>query len=104
MTRWATRFCFNVCDISLEFELCLGVKFNYFPPQILIGTVLFHFLEVLQFNAHEVAQFEMVVSAWCLRTEAELFPSPDQDEPGGRQVGLHRRRRLPDPRPLQPQL
>jgi len=27
--------------------------------EVLIGTVLFHFLEVLQFNAHEVAQFEM---------------------------------------------
>ena len=25
-----------------------------------IGTLLFHFLEVLQFNAHEVAQFEMI--------------------------------------------
>lgn len=25
-----------------------------------IGTLLFHFLEVLQFNAHEVAQFEML--------------------------------------------
>ena len=25
-----------------------------------IGCLLFHFLEVLQFNAHEVAQFEMI--------------------------------------------
>ena len=25
-----------------------------------IGGLLFHFLEVLQFNAHEVAQFEMI--------------------------------------------
>jgi len=27
--------------------------------EVLIGTLLMHFLEVLQFNAHEVAQFEM---------------------------------------------
>jgi len=42
---------------------------GYFPntpgetateDEIFIGTVLMHFLEVLQFNAHEVAQFEMV--------------------------------------------
>ena len=42
---------------------------GYFPnspgeslteDELLIGTLLMHFLELLQFNAHEVAQFEMV--------------------------------------------
>ena len=49
---------------------CLRTQ-GYFPDpptdvasedEILIGKILFHFLEVLQFNAHEVAQFEMLVS------------------------------------------
>eukprot|EP00095_Tigriopus_kingsejongensis_P008472 maker-scaffold18_size714446-snap-gene-3.28 protein:Tk08472 transcript:maker-scaffold18_size714446-snap-gene-3.28-mRNA-1 annotation:"set and mynd domain-containing" len=50
-------------------------KFGYFGPdrtninpdhdelsedELFIGTILNHFLEVLQFNAHEVAQFEMI--------------------------------------------
>jgi len=42
---------------------------GYFPnapgdspteDEVFIGTIMMHFLEVLQFNAHEVAQFEMV--------------------------------------------
>ena len=42
---------------------------GYFPTppseklsddEVYIGTLLMHFLELLQFNAHEVAQFEMV--------------------------------------------
>ena len=28
--------------------------------QLFIGNLLNHFLEVLQFNSHEVAQFEMI--------------------------------------------
>lgn len=32
---------------------------NLSEDEVLIGTLLMHFLEVLQFNAHEVAQFEM---------------------------------------------
>ena len=44
---------------------------GYFPTpagdkltedEVYIGGLLLHFLELLQFNAHEVAQFEQVIN------------------------------------------
>jgi len=63
-----TNDMFHRAMFSVFLLRCLQTQgFFTQPPQelasddeILIGTVLFHFLEVLQFNAHEVAQFEMV--------------------------------------------
>jgi hypothetical protein len=63
-----TNDMFHRAMFSVFLLRCLQTQ-GYFPesPQdsmsedeALIGTVLCHFLEVLQFNAHEVAQFEMV--------------------------------------------
>ena len=72
MTHYSER---KVADIfhrslfSIFLLRCLQSQ-GYFPnppgdtlteEETLIGTLLMHFLEVLQFNAHEVAQFEMLV-------------------------------------------
>ena len=63
-----TNDMFHRAMFSVFLLRCLQSQ-GYFPDppqdsltedQVLIGTVLCHFLEVLQFNAHEVAQFEMV--------------------------------------------
>merc|ERR1719334_898910 len=58
---------FHRAMFSVFLLRCLQSQ-GYFPDppsesasqdEVLIGTILFHFLEVLQFNAHEVVQFEM---------------------------------------------
>lgn len=63
-----TNDMFHRAMFSVFMVRCLQTQ-GYFPDpakdvasedEILIGTILFHFLEVLQFNAHEVAQFEML--------------------------------------------
>lgn len=63
-----TNDMFHRAMFSVFMVRCLRTQ-GYFPDpptdvasedEILIGKILFHFLEVLQFNAHEVAQFEML--------------------------------------------
>jgi len=58
---------FHRCLFSIFLLRCLQNQ-GYFPTkpadtlsedEAYIGTLIMHFLEVLQFNAHEVAQFEM---------------------------------------------
>ncbi len=89
-------------------------KYGYFGPdakegiltedECFVGTILCQFLEVNQFNAHEVAQVKKILNVIaicdCSSMSRSIVRDAGQEQGGGVQVGLHRGGVLPDPGPV----